>query len=179
MSFSAYRLALFALFVTSSAMLSAASSGASDIALPAKRRASVELAERLAAPIVLQPLPEGLVHPFNPVAFGQPDPEELRAIAEAQAAQAADAAASKAAKASGRELLAQITEAISPSGTLMLGGQPYLIFGSKRLKAGDRLTVTHEEQTHTLELVAIDRTTFTLRLGRDEITKRIKSGKNP
>ena len=64
-----------------------------------------------------------------------------------------------------------------PSGTLILDGEPLLIFGRKRLRIGDRFTVTYEKQDYELVLVAIERTTFTLRLNQEEITRPIKPGK--
>jgi hypothetical protein len=152
------------------------SQAASDITLPAKRKDIVELSAKLAEPAALQPLPTDIINPFNPEAFGQPDADELRALAEAQAAAAAAAAAASR-PTSSSELLEQIAERIMPSGTLILGDESFLIFGQKRLRVGDRLTVTFGERDYTLELVAIDRVTFTLRLNQEKITKRIKPGK--
>ena len=60
-----------------------------------------------------------------------------------------------------------------------MGSERLLSIGKKRLKTGDRLTVNFEGQDYTLELVAIDRTNFTLRLNREEITRPIKPGKSP
>ena len=60
-----------------------------------------------------------------------------------------------------------------------MGSERLLMFGKKKLKAGDHLTVNFEGQDYTLELVAIDRTNFTLRLSHEEITRPIKPGKNP
>jgi hypothetical protein len=154
---------------------------ASDLLPPARRQLALTLAERYAKPAPLAPLPGDLVHPFNPAAFGQPDPEELRAIAAANNAAAAAAAQAKAAAkpATDREFLEVITGKISPSGILILGDEPLLIFGQKRLRVGDRLTVSYDGQDYDLELTAIDRSTFTLRLNRDEITRPIKPGKTP
>lgn len=148
-----------------------------DVPPPDKRRPIVEQAVTRATPANLTPLPAGLVNPFNPVAFGQPDPEELRAIAAAQAA--SQAAATQAKPSTDRQLLQVIAPKIMPSGTLILGGEPLLIFGQKRLRVGDRLTVAYDGQDYTLEIAAIDRTTFTLRLNRDEMTRPIKTGKTP
>ena len=156
-----------------------AATAGGDLTSPEARRPLVEQALRLAKPTTPAPLPEDLVHPFNPAAFGQPDPEELRAIAAAQAAQAAAQAQAKPAKpTTDLGLLELIAGKINPSGTLILGGEPLLIFGQKRLRVGDRLTVTYDGLDYNLELAAIDRTTFTLRLNRDEITRRIQPGKS-
>lgn len=148
----------------------------SDISSPDTRRTSVELAQRLAKPSLPEALPSNLVQPFNPIAFSQPDAEELRAIAAARAAAAASAAESK--PSTDRELLQLIAERITPSGTLILGGEPMLIFGQKRLRVGDRLTVTYDGQDYDIELTAIDRIAFTIRLNHDEITRQIKPGKS-
>lgn len=156
-----------------------AAAGGADLTSPEARRPLVEQALRLAKPTTPAPLPEDLVHPFNPAAFGLPDPEELRAIAAAQAAQAAAQAQAKPAKpTTDLGLLELIATKINPSGTLILDGEPLLIFGQKRLRVGDRLTVTYDGLDYGLELAAIDRTTFTLRLNRDEITRRIQPGKS-
>jgi len=142
---------------------------------PAARRSAIlELATRFAEAPAVAPLAPDLVQPFNPVAFGQPDPEELRAIAAARAAAAAAVGQSQGKPAG---VLERIVERITPSGTLHLGGEQYLIFGQKRLRVGDLLTVTFEGQDYTLELVAIDRVTFTLRHEREQITRRIQPGK--
>jgi hypothetical protein len=154
---------------------------ASDLLPAQRRRPAVELAQHFAKPGTPPPLPADLVHPFNPAAFGQPDPEELRAITVAKNAAAAAAAQAKTAAkpATDREFLEVIAGRIAPSGILILGGEPLLIFGQKRLHVGDRLTVTYDGQDYELELTAIERTTFTLRLNRDEITRPIKPGKTP
>lgn len=148
-----------------------------DVAPPAKRRPTVELARRLAAREELPPLAADLVQPFNPAAFGQPDPEELRAIAAARAA--ANAVTTQAKPATDSDLLKLIASRVSPSGTLILGDEPMLIFGKKRLRVGDRLTVTYDGRDYDLELIGITRTTFSLRLNRDEITRPLKPGKSP
>jgi len=151
-----------------------AAAARSDVPPAARRSAILELATRFAEAPAVAPLAPDLVQPFNPVAFGQPDPEELRAIAAARAAAAAAVGQSQGKPAG---VLERIVERITPSGTLHLGGEQYLIFGQKRLRVGDLLTVTFEGQDYTLELVAIDRVTFTLRHEREQITRRIQPGK--
>lgn len=147
----------------------------SDLVPPQKRMATVELADRLVQPRVLAAMPEKLVVPFNPVGFDQPDPEEVKAQ---QAANVAAAAAGTPVRAVGdRNVLAALAEKLSPSGTAIIGGEPILLFGSRRLKVGDRLTVTFEGTDYQLDITAINRTTFTLRLNREEITRPIKPGK--
>jgi hypothetical protein len=149
----------------------------SDIGGLAARRVLLESAARLAAPPVIEALPAQINHPFNPAAFGQPDAEELAAIAAAQAAEAA--AQNKSKPATEAALLERIAERVIPSGTLTLNGEPLLIFAQKRLRVGDRITVTYEGKDYNLEIISIQRFTFTLRLNRAEITRRINPGKNP
>lgn len=167
--------ACLALMTVTGLLAAPAAAPASDLNTPEKRRATVELAQRLAHPPAPAPLTPGLVQPFNPSAFGQPDPEELRAIAAASAAAAAASAQSK--PSTDREFLEVIAARVLPSGSVLLGGQQYLIFGKKRLQVGDRLTVSYDNSEYILELTAIERTTFTLRLNKDEITRPIKPAK--
>ncbi len=149
-----------------------AARAASDLLPLEKRRLLVERAEQLAVVADLEPLPEGYAQPFAPAGFDRADAEELKGNAPAAQASARPG--------SDRELLNLIASRISPSGTVIHGDQSLLIFGKKRLRVGDRLTVTYEEQDYTLDLVAISRTTFTLRYNQDEITRPIlKTGKTP
>jgi len=75
-----------------------------------------------------------------------------------------------------RELLQSIASSpsLKPSGYFVLGGQPTLVFGQKRVKAGSFLTITFEGTEYALEIVSIDRPNFTLRLNREEFTRPIK-----
>ena len=147
----------------------------SDLVPPEKRRATVELAARLAHPVELMPVSTELKSPFNPPGFDKPDPEEQRALAAAQAS-----AATTAPKiVTSREILEKIAARIQPSGTTVFAGKPILYFRQKMLKVGDRLTITFEGSDYELEITAIEPTTFTLRLRNEEITRPIKPGKSP
>lgn len=73
-----------------------------------------------------------------------------------------------------RGLLESIASSLRPSGYFVIGGQPTLVFGQKRVKAGGTLTINFEGKEYTLEVVALDRTNFTLRLDREEFTRPIK-----
>ena len=75
---------------------------------------------------------------------------------------------------SNRDLLQAIGASLKPSGFFVLGGEPTLVFGQKRVKAGGLLTITFEGSEYTLEIVSIDRPNFTLRLNREEFTRPIK-----
>lgn len=144
---------------------------ASDILPLETRRRSVETAERVAKISTPAALPSDIVNVFNPVAFGQPDGDELKAISAARATTEASRPATD------RELLEALIPKITPSGTLIIGGEPLLIFGKKRLRVGDVLTVSYDGQDYNLELTTIDRTTFTVRLNHEKITRQIKPGK--
>jgi len=148
-----------------------------DIPNQAKRREVVNSALRLVDPAATAALPKGVVNVFNPEAFGQPDPEELKAIATAKAAEAA--ALNKARPATEADLLERIAERVVPSGSVTMNGEPLLIFGQKKLRVGDQLTVTFDGRDHIVEISSIQRYNFTLRLNRAEITRRINPGKNP
>ena len=63
---------------------------------------------------------------------------------------------------------------LKPSGYFVLGGQPTLVFGQKRVKAGGFLTITFEGTEYAIEIVSVDRPNFTLRLNREEFTRPIK-----
>lgn len=74
-----------------------------------------------------------------------------------------------------RDLLTAISDALRPGGFIVLpNGQTSLAFGQKRVKAGGTLTITFEGAEYTLEVVAIDRANFTLRLNNEEYTRPIK-----
>jgi len=148
----------------------------SDLVGPEKRRVSVELALALSRPPGVPALPTDLAQPFNPPNFDQTD-AEARAAADVAANRLSSAAPEK--PAGDRETLELIAAKIAPSGTMFVGGEPRLIFSKKTVKIGARFTVTYKERDYELELVGIDRTTFTLRLNREEITRPIKSGKSP
>jgi hypothetical protein len=144
----------------------------SDLTPPARRAATVDAAAKLLQPRQLAPLPEQMIPPFSPPAFEQPDPEEIKAQ------QAAAAVSNVPVRPAGdRGVLEALAARLEPSGTAILGGEAILLFGQKRLKVGDRLTITFEGFDYNLDITDIGRTTFTLRLNREEITRPIKSGK--
>jgi len=149
--------------------------GAADIASPAKRAELVKSANACASEPTAAPVPEDAVNIFNPEAFGKPDAAELQAMAAAKAAEAA--ALNKARPANENELLERIAERVMPSGSLSLNGEPLLIFGQKRVRVGDKLTITYDSVDYTVEIASIQRFTFTLRLNRAEVTRRINPGK--
>lgn len=146
----------------------------SDILPPSRRKATVELAGSLSTAPVLQPLPADMKSPFTPPGFDQPDPAELAARAAAQAA--ANSQPSK--PTSDRELLSTISDKLTPSGSAFVSGEQVLLFPGKKLRKGDKFIITYDGRDFELELTDIQRTTFSLRLNRAEITRPIKLGKN-
>jgi len=165
----------------------AASKSASDLMPPQKRQVAVDAGTRLTRPPVPAPAPVDLVTPFNPPAFDQPDPEEQKANAASGGRPTAPAAGGTAANAaptgplSDRDLLETIAPRIQPTGSFTFGGKPQLTFpGAKRVTIGDHFVVRYPPdggQDYELEVTAIDRTTFTLRLRGEEITRPIKPSK--
>jgi hypothetical protein len=152
-------------------------SQASDLAVPAKRQVTVEQAKSLLQPRVYAVAPADAVSPFAPPTFDQPDPEELKAQ---RAAAAAAAAAGIVHRTPGdRGVLEQLAEKIIPSGIARIGGNAILLFGQKKLKVGDRLTITFEGNDYDLDITSIGNTNFTLRYNSEEITRSIKPGNQP
>jgi hypothetical protein len=149
---------------------------ASDIASQEKRRSVVESAINLAKPGTAVPVPQDLALPFSPPGFELSDAQERAAAAAAAAANGKTPAELKVA--SDRETLDQLATKFPPTGTIFMGGEALLLFGNKRVKIGAHFTVPLNGQDYDLELVNIDRTTFTLRLNREEITRPINPAKS-
>lgn len=72
------------------------------------------------------------------------------------------------------ELLAAIAGAIKPSGYFVIGGEPTIVFGQKKVKQGGAVTINFEGADYSVEITAINRTSFTLRYNREEFTRPIK-----
>lgn len=148
-----------------------------DVFPPVRRDATLKLAREILAPRVFSVKPTEVVSPFAPPAFDQPDPEEQRAQREAAAAAAAAGVVAR--PAGDRGVLEKLAEMIVPSGIVRLGGREILLFGQKKLKVGDRLTITFEGTNYDLDITAIGANTFTLRYNQVEITRPIIPGKQP
>jgi hypothetical protein len=141
----------------------------SDLQPPQKRQASVATAERLARRGTPSPLETDLKSPFNPPGFGR---------AEQTAAPSGPTTVEPNAPPpppGDREVIEAVAAQLNPSGMIVQGGTPLLVMGSKRFEVGTRFTVTYSNQDYELELVSIDRTTFTLRYRGEQITRPIKS----
>jgi hypothetical protein len=142
-----------------------------DLPTPQMRQASVATAERLAEKRTPPPLDAGLASPFNPPGFDQPDPGSAPAAPVVRGGTPAPAPVRVLTV---RETLEQLAVQITPTGMIMRRDTPFLIIGGKPFEVGTRFTATYNNQDYELELVAIDRTTFTLRHRGEDITRPIK-----
>ncbi|MBI5689645.1 MAG: hypothetical protein HZC55_06065 [Verrucomicrobia bacterium] len=156
---------------------------ASDLQPPNQRQATVDLALQLVKRAPPGPLPADMPSPFNPADFDKHDPAEGPAAAGPKPAgpaggggpaPSAAAPAQPAGPATDRETLEMLASQITPSGMIMLRGTPRLIFANKPFEVGTRFTASYNNQDYELELVAIDRTTFTLRYRGEEVTRPIR-----
>jgi len=139
---------------------------------PVRRAETLATAKALLAPRELAAL-ENVPNPFFSEAFTGRGDASL-AFASALDTGASAEAARPVGPRGPRELLAAIADGLKPSGYIVMGGQASLSFGQKRVKAGDSLTITFEDNSYTLEIVSIDRTHFTVRLGNETYTRPIK-----
>lgn len=165
----------------------------SEVLTPALRQVPVDLATRLTRSPATEVPSAAVRSPFNPPEFDRPTPEETKlAAAKAVAAGAAGAVvppagasatsgagaspapnSAKAAPASDREILEVVAARIPSTGVIIFGRKPLLVVGGKRYEVGNRFTVTHAGQDYELELVAIERTTFTLRYRGEQYARPI------
>lgn len=142
---------------------------AQQVVAPSQRQTSVDAAKTLLAPkdVAVQPK----LNPFNSTAFA----EALGKTTEREVADG-KTPVQPAGPRTDRELLAAIAAGLKPSGSIVLAGDtmPTLVFGQKRVKAGGTLTITFESKEYVLEVTAIDRTSFTLRLNNEVYTRPIR-----
>jgi hypothetical protein len=144
----------------------------SDLQPPQKRQTTVSTAERLAQRSEPSPLPAELESPFNPPGFDRPDPADTPPVSQNPVAGEPPPPPPPLGD---REILEALAAQLNPTGTIQIGDSSRRVMGSKRFAIGTRLIVTYNNQDYELELVSIDRTTFTLRYRGEEITRPIKS----
>lgn len=131
-----------------------------------KRQDTVDKAKKLLAPHEIHAM---ATDPFHPVAFAEKVTGMVpRTITTTGGG---DTPRTPAGPRTGRDLLQAIATSLKPSGFFIIGGEPTLVFGQKRVKAGGSLTITFEGTEYILEITTIDRTNFTLRLNREEFTR--------
>lgn len=164
-------------FAAVAPVLPAASRVLSDLQPAPKRQSTVDLASALARRPAPEALPAGLSSPFNPPGFERPEPAgpaSPPADPSARPAPAAAAASPAGVPATPRETLEAIAAQIAPSGTMIFRGKPRLLIAGKPFEVGTRFTASFNNEDHELELVAIERTTFTLRYRGEDVTRPIK-----
>lgn len=158
----------FLLLVTVAAITLASRAFAQeDVVTPQKRQDALDQAKGMLA--VKTPAPVGK-NPFHSEAYA----ESLSGGVRPEGSQTPTTTPTGPRNA--RDLLQAIatSPSLKPSGFFVLGGEPTLIFGQKRVKAGSLLTITFEGVEYALEIVSIERPNFTLRLNREEFTRTIK-----
>ncbi|TSJ79220.1 hypothetical protein [Rariglobus hedericola] len=156
------RIFIFSLLLSSSLF----GEPASDIAAPQKRTEVLDLARKLLTTKSVETSVDDIArkNPFNP----------LPVVVESSGPDKADSPAPVVVGTSDRDILAAIAEGVRPTGTMKLGDTQFLLFGQKKLKVGDVLPIVFQDTSYELELVGVDRTSFTLRLNKEEITRPIK-----
>lgn len=137
-----------------------------------KRQLTVTAGERLASRKVPSPVPADLPSPFNPKDFEKPDPADPGY--QAPVVTAGSQPVKPVSPPGDRETLETLAAQILPSG-MIERGKRLLTIGGKFFEVGTRFVASYSNQEYELELVAIDRTTFTLRYRGEEITRPIKS----
>lgn len=139
----------------------------SDLLPPQKRAETLALARSLLATKSADLSEEALasMNPFNPL-----PPVIQGGGAEQPSAQVVVPVA-----VSDRFLLERMAEGLTPSGMMQLGDRTILLLGNKKLKVGDPIFVESDGATHELKVSAITRTSFTVRLRNEEITRPIKA----
>lgn len=138
------------------------------VSSPTKRQQALDEAKKLMAPREKLPI---VANPFYSEAFAEAVAGTGRTPGTALPGADAPAARQPSGPRNDRELLQAIALSLKPTGFFVLGGQPTLVFGQKRVKAGSSMTITFEGTEYTLEITAVDRTNFTLRLNREEFTR--------
>lgn len=73
-----------------------------------------------------------------------------------------------------RQILEAIAPRVNPTGTARVGKTDYLLFGQKRLKQGEKLTITYEGSAYLIEIASIQRNNFRIRLNSEELVRPIK-----
>jgi len=73
-----------------------------------------------------------------------------------------------------RQVLEAIAPKVVPTGSARIGNTDYLLFGQKKLKQGEKLTITYEGSAYLIEIVSIERNNFRIRLNSEELVRPIK-----
>lgn len=146
---------------SASCMAVIASAAPADVQPFKKREAVVEQANQYAKtndPDAATPT-DNIRNPFNPVPY-----EEVKTARPT----------------SDKDLLLILAEQIQPTGVIGRADDLKLLLkGQKGVKVGEALTLSFDGAMYDVEVIAIDNTSFSLRYKESEITRPIKTGKNP
>jgi hypothetical protein len=139
----------------------------SDLLPPSKRAETLNLARTLLTIKALDSSEEALasLNPFNPVQLAGPNIEPENGAVQSVAPVLV----------SDRELLEKIAEEVIATGMMQQGDRTFLLIGKKRFKVGEHLAVNSGGIAYDVEISFIDRTSFTLRLNKEEITRPIRA----
>ncbi|HEY5552267.1 MAG TPA: hypothetical protein VIK52_10270 [Opitutaceae bacterium] len=72
------------------------------------------------------------------------------------------------------DVLQSLAASINPTGSVTLGGEPFLLFGEKRLKTGDRYTVTKDGVDYAIIINSIEPGRFSIRYNSQVLFRQIK-----
>lgn len=147
----------------------------SDVQPGSRRLPTLELANRYSAVRETGRITGTVVNPFSPPSFDAPDPEEMRLAAEA--AEAARRAGLAVKPTNTRDLLVSLANQLKVSGAAVLGGEPILLVGTRKMRIGESLNAEYEGKTISVTITAITSSNFTLRLNGEEYTRPTKLGK--
>lgn len=137
----------------------------SPVLSPVARKEALAKAEALLSQKPLG-LPADAIDPFHSEAFAEATGHVVHANN--------DSGTPKPGPKSERDILVGIASGLKPTGNFVIAGQPTLFFGQKRVKPGTTLTINFEGAEYIVEITAIDHTSFSLRLNREEYTRPIK-----
>lgn len=71
-------------------------------------------------------------------------------------------------------ILTEIAEKIRPTGVMHFGDDVLLLFGERKVRVGDFISVPHEGQNYKIQIMKADSRGFMLRLNDETISKRIQ-----
>ncbi|BET66383.1 hypothetical protein ASA1KI_13010 [Opitutales bacterium ASA1] len=75
---------------------------------------------------------------------------------------------------SSEEILSAVAPRIAPTGTMLIGAEPYLLIGGRRYGSGDQISVTFEDTVYAVTITSIERNSYTLRLEDKELRREFK-----
>jgi hypothetical protein len=144
---------------------------------PVQRKAVLALVQTLLPLKSATPLPSVLKDPFNPPGFkpGETDPTVASGVVGLDPVSPGSLVVVPRVVPD-RELLETLANLITPSGTVVLNGEPLLVFGGQtRRHVGETIfgTYAKDGKTYELTITAIRSDSFTLRFHSEELTRPI------